>query len=274
MKTFRFIGVGLFAVLLSFTFTACGDDEEEDLPKDPTTENITPNDSTQNKPTEVPEKNKKLVKIRITEGSSYWEAVFTYNKQGRISTVVEHEDEYSPFVYNITYIGDSISIVDDGDYRTTNTLWDNKVLSTSSKSNEDNDYYQHNLVYDTHLINVDGDTFLSWEEDKLIKFSESYYKEQHWIYEGKTCKGYNPVILMEAFDDWFPAMAHPELIGMRTNYLPSSSSIEYYDGDRTSCYYTYKFDEDGYLKECVKECVVSQEGRISTDTDAYYFTWE
>ena len=54
MKTFRFIGVGLFAVLLSFTFTACGDDEEEDLPKDPTTENITPSDSTQNKPTEVP----------------------------------------------------------------------------------------------------------------------------------------------------------------------------------------------------------------------------
>ncbi len=55
----------------------------------------------------------------------------------------------------------------------------------------------------------------------------------------------------EAFDDWFPAMAHPELIGMRTNYLPSASSIEYYDGERASCYYTYKFDEDGYLKECI-----------------------
>ena len=52
----------------------------------------------------------------------------------------------------------------------------------------------------------------------------------------------------EAFDDWFPAMAHPELIGMRTNYLPSASSIEYYDGERATCYYTYKFDEDGYLE--------------------------
>lgn len=271
MKTFRFIGVGLFAVLLSFTFTACGDDEEEDLPKDPTTENITPNDSTQNKPTEVPEKNKKLVKIRITEGSSYhWEAVFTYHKQGRISTVVERLGEYSPKVYNIIYIGDSISIVDGGGYRTTNTLWDNKVLSTSS------DCSQYNLVYDTHLINVDGDifdgdTFLSWEGDKLIKFFETDYKEQHWTYDGKTCKGYNPVILMEAFYEWFPAMAHPELIGMRTNYLPSSSLIEYNDGERASCYYTYKFDEDGYLKECIVETSSDEYG---ITVEAYYFTWE
>lgn len=271
MKTFRFIGVGLFAVLLSFTFTACGDDEEEDLPKDPTTENITPSDSTQNKPAEVPEKQKKLVKLRRTEGGSYWEATFTYNKQGKISTVTEHDDDDPTEVYNIEYRGDSISIVDDGDSRTTNTLWDNKVLSTSSKSNEDNDYYQHNLVYDTHLINVDGDTFLSWEEDKLIKFSEPYYKEQHWTYEGKTCKGYNPVILAEAFDDWFPAMAHPELIGMRTNYLPSASSIEYYDGERATCYYTYKFDEDGYLKECIVK-TSSEESGITVE--AYYFTWE
>lgn len=53
MKTFRLIGIGLIAVLISFANSSCGgDDEEDDMPDSPPKEDITPSEPSPEEPEE------------------------------------------------------------------------------------------------------------------------------------------------------------------------------------------------------------------------------
>ena len=74
MKTLRLLGVALFTVLLSVSFTACGDDEGNDGSGD------------------KPSINKRLVKVTTQEGSSTFSDEFTYDSNGRVVKVVNKKN--------------------------------------------------------------------------------------------------------------------------------------------------------------------------------------
>ena len=74
MKTLKLFGVALFTVLLSVSFTACGDDEGNDGSGD------------------KPSINKRLVKVTTQEGSSTFSDEFTYDSNGRVVKVVNKKN--------------------------------------------------------------------------------------------------------------------------------------------------------------------------------------
>ena len=74
MKTLRLLGVALFTVLLSVSFTACGDDEGNDGSGD------------------KPSINKRLVKVTTQEANSTFSDEFTYDSNGRVVKVVNKKN--------------------------------------------------------------------------------------------------------------------------------------------------------------------------------------
>ena len=63
-------------------------------------------------------------------------------------------------------------------------------------------------------------------------------------------------------------MAQPELLGIKTNSLPSEINYSYY----TMLFDNYNFDSDGY----VTRCTVSQQWDSGENygSDIYKFVWE
>lgn len=114
-----------------------------------------------------------------------------------------------------------------------------------------------------------------WNNDSLTKVYDkiSGNTDYAYTYNGKTCKGYNPLIIIMdyyatsllgefLYQTDYLLYAHPELLGLRTNVLPSSASI----GNQMYTY-DYTLDESGYLSEIY-------EHHSNDDSSIYTFTWE
>lgn len=283
MKTLRFINTGLFAILLSFTFVACGDDEEEyERPNDPTTENPTP--------VPEPETSKKLVKIVEKEGEIREDYIdegirtytFNYDSRGNVISALEYQDEYDNTICNnFDYTNDSIITFNfklDGDYgeKVTFGLSNNKIIYAKREDLEDGSlWYEFNYEYNSsnqltqYYQSSIGHEYLIWSGNKLIESNGDFWEFEDKIYEygNKTCKGYNPILVFEYCNIFLPIVAKPELLGLKTNELPTS----YYEGgDIAKC--TYEFYDDGYLKKCTMSWV--DEFGIADEYSEYTFIWE
>lgn len=292
MKTLRFISTGLFAVLLSFSIAACGDDEEEDeIPDDPTTENTTQN------PTQdpAPEKSKRLVRIIEEEYSPDGELddkntyLLEYDSDGRVTSVIEpgidgDEDD----IYFISYKGNSITCEELESNTVTFRLSDGKIIWGKEDFYSGYFSYLHDYSYNSSNCLVEATSEISkatftWSGDKLVEVYDNYfdYEDEYYSlkYDGKTCKGYNPVIvslfgyqiMCEANETVWAVT--PAQLGLRTNQLPTSM-IDNWAVSK----FTYELDDDGYLTKCIRVIEGEYEGEYDEYeekwTEIYKFTWE
>lgn len=272
MKTLRLIGMGLFAVLMSFTIASCGDDEEDD----PSSENPNKPDSNTDK---------KLVQVKVEDyeqGDGLHVDYFKleYDNQGRVISSIEYEDDgtLGGDGYKINYSGGSIVCTeqDEDPNILTFIVADGKIVV----GNEEAPYfsYSHSYNYNSYnyLTEIRGElgqTTFTWSENKLMEVKENIEDDEdhyYFEYDGKTCKGYNPAIIisfaeiMYEEDDILPFIAaNPELIGFKTNHLPKRAIVgdEYVN-------FTYELDDNGYLKRYIE---VENNGE---DYKAYTFFWE
>lgn len=272
MKTFRLIGMGLIAVLMSFTIASCGDDEEDDS----TIENP-------NKPNLSTDKRLVQVKVEYYEGHGVDHVDFEleYDNHGRVISLIEYEEDGTiDNVHSIKYSENSIILTGKTDYLpsvTTFIVGDGRIVAGTEDG--DHGYYTHTHSYSynsyNYLNEIKGDlgerTF-TWSENKLIETKDYIDKSRdhyYFEYDNKTCKGYNPAIISwgvvaEEEDLIFTFIAaNPELIGFKTNHLPKRAIAgdEYVN-------FSYELDDDGYLKKCVE---VANNGE---DPKAYTFVWE
>lgn len=222
--------------------------------------------------------NKKLVQI-VEEDENYVEGkgkdidiyYFEYNNQGQLVSVTEDDK-----VYTIEYSENLITSTRyKGDERyeiVTFRLSDGKIIS-GKEEHSGIPTYTHSYTYiSNHLAETIGDmgnVAFVWEGDKLINVSNGIDDYAYSLdYDGNTCNGYNPaIIIMLASDimyeaEYFPIITNPELAGFRTNQLPKSM-IE--DDEVTN--FTYEFDDDGYLRKC-------KAAENDGDYTIYTFTWE
>ena len=239
MKTFRFIGMALFAVLMCVSFTSCSSDDDLTEEKE---EN------------EIVDSDKKISKI-VTKTEDDTETVtFKYDNQGRVTEVIEtYEEEYGKSTYTFKFTwGDDIVKVnenyDNGSYTDSYILTLKNGLVRSSDNNETFTYNSSNRFAKGQ--DEWSTTTAIWDGDKLVSVTEGDMDEATLTYGGNSCKkGYFPFIgSIIDFNCDYLFIAHPEIAGMRTTQLPTSITWNYgYEDEKSTL--SYEFDKDGYISK-------------------------
>lgn len=263
MKIFRVVGIALLAVLFSGSFTSCGKDDPQ---------------------YELIREGKKVVKVEIED--PYTNAVnrFIYDGQGRLKEVICESDSDNR---DFKYIWGSNQINSSGDIFHLKDGFISKL----------NGYSEVTYNSNKQPIEVGGKSDYSsystfvWGTNRLQRMS-SYQRNQNIAmiqnalyfeyYEPfVTCNGYNPIIpilLSKEFYNNYLCVAHPELVNARTTILPTSFKIEEFylndsgrlDYDTYKGNISYKFDNDGYLTQCI----MRKYAHNDIEETKYTITWE
>lgn len=224
--------------------------------------------------------NKRLVQI-VEEAENYVEGkgkdidiyYFEYNNQGQLTSVTVG-DEVNTIEYSENLITSTRDMGVDGYEIVTFSLSNGKIIS-GKEENSGIPTYTHSYIYISGRMAETkgemGSVAFVWEGDKLINVYEHDEKDTYAYsleYNGNTCNGYNPVIVLMLASgiiyeaEYFPIIANPELAGFKTNQLPISMIV---NDEVTN--FTYEFDDDGYLRKCK---AAEEDGDYTT----YTFTWE
>ena len=229
MKTFRFIGMALFVVLMCVNLASCSSSDDD--------------------PTEEPEEGgvvvsgKKIAKVvSVTEPEGWKETrTFAYDDKGRLiksTEIDEFDNQKNTRTYQFIWGDDAIKCTGDNSY----TL----SLKNGLAQNSDKDHvYSYNNSNRLAKVKTSYETTTAiWDGDKLVSISEDGH-DITLTYKESCKKGYFPFtasLIEGSYDDIF--MAHPELVGTRTTQLPASQTWE--DENETATY-SYEFDKDGYI---------------------------
>lgn len=277
MKTFRMIGLALFAILLCVNFTSCSsnDDNEPEIDNE----------------SGVVTNEKKLIEMKMDEGSEVITWAFSYDEKGRLTTIkgIEIDDEFdddNTFYRNITW-GDGVLFYKCGHNNITFTL-DNGLIKSAESENGDlmNATFTYNsskqLItfkevedYDTYVNNF------TWESDRLAKITDEDGNVIQLSYDNKTCKGYCPILSFifaeDMVDDNEFFAAHPELIGLRTNKLLSKAYEKWEYGEdsyeENTIEFSYTFTNDGYIESCTIKETEIYNGEEDVDITIWTFKW-
>ena len=255
MKTFRLIGMALLAVVMCVNLASCSDDDEEPTKND---DGVITNQ-------------KRLVEFTETDEHDTYTWSFSYDSKGRLISIVQKDYDSSSYITNITWGENTIRESED-DESITYSLTDG-LARTGSETNGTNYSFAYNsskqlTAYQRSSSRYDySDTrTLTWDNGKVTKITDEDGISEI-TYGNQTCKGYFPFMVTMVEDDFKVMLAHPELVGMRTNQLPEqifnkyTDKSEYYDEYyKETCKYEYtdeettKFDytlnKDGYLESC------------------------
>lgn len=234
MKTLRFIGMALVAVILSVSFIACSDDED-DANTSPTT-------------------GKRLVRLTCNEDIAY----FNYGSNGWLNQVTFTDDD----PLNVSYENQTAILTWGGEYPELEGeyVYDNLLRSTKYKNDS------KSCTYDAegHLVKL-GNRELVWENGNVVSYKRNEYggTETFTYYTDKENKHYSfisdPVFFIDG--SYFFA-AHPQLLGkMSKNLVKTCDMGEYLYT------YTYETDQDGYITKVTK---TSSDGEVTT----YTMTWK
>lgn len=276
MKTLRIFGMVLFAVLMCANFVACGGGDENDptINESPTINNGENTTTNNGEGTII--KTKKLIKILDDNEPLY---TFSYENKEKISSFKYQESDYENVtIYN--WNENSITAVDDKSERIYNL--ENDLITTFVEiyPGEEDDEWEcfYNSSKQITKITEGEYTFtFNWEGDKLIEFIEEYSSSKYistYKYSGKTTKGWTPIKssdrVWNLFENNEIIYAHPELIGLNINQLPDEVEIIDYDGSKENIYFTYAFDNEGYVTE--RTLIVKRNNESYTYT--YSYVWE
>ena len=262
MKTFRFIGMALFAILMCVNFASCSSSDDD--------------------PTEGPEEGdvvvsgKKLTKITGTYDGEVETYSFNYDNNGRVIKAEYKEDNYTE-TYQFIWGDDAIRVSWTYTGSTSNYSC---TLSLKNGLVQHEDYgealkgtFSYNSSNKLARFTDGEDWTVStiWDGDKLVSISNED-ADATLTYENKSCKkGYFPFLasMIEPGESYILYMAHPEIAGMRTNQLPTNLTWTDNYGSETSTF-TYEFDKEGYISKIVGEETFNG----STETYTYTLTWE
>lgn len=302
MKTFRFLGMALLAVVMCVNFAACSSDDDEIIKDD---DGVITNE-------------KKLVEMKeVYEKDGTNVKTFSYDSKGKLISIVEKDSENDSYITHITWgensvkesedVNSVIYSINDGLVRTglESDGWNYSFAYNSSKQLTT---YQYTDEYSSNSKT------LTWDNGKVTKIDYDGKETTEITYGNQTCKGYFPLIVLSVEDDFKVMLAHPELVGMRTTQLPSQiynkeiQKGEIYDNYFKETYkyeniyedtakLTYKLNSDGYVESVTMEetdtqtnkysfqdrngdGVISDDERNITDTHTdtytttYTFKWE
>ena len=262
MKTFRFLGMALLAVVLCVNFTACSDDDSE-----------------QNENGNQSGENLKLASVTwdLNDGGTE----YSYDAQGHISEVAEYDEagELSS-LSTIEYNSDNIVVTtDDGYHEDICSLNANgqivKSVCTSGGYTKTAEYAYNAEGYLISIYEVEYDetTNLTWENGNLIKADDGYMEKTYAYTSTPSEKGFTYLddILIDIFPDnvYLPLLANSGYFGKVPKNLLASAAETYQDsGDSSSWNLDYEFGDNGYVTK------ISAVGGADFDDSWVSLTWK
>lgn len=254
MKTFRMIGMALFAVLMCVNFAACSSDDDEPETNE---EGVVTNE-------------KKLVEMTET-GDTYTyigKYEFSYDSKGRLEQVIYKSQnkkngttteteiieytwgdnaiytrrrDYIDITYSLTKdivtkmtekIPDGISVIYNLSYN------NSKELTKISHFNPSAELETEQARYNWVNGNIDG---YIMDNDEIYEIEYTTHKNKGWWYSDVEYVGWSAYT-----DDEAPLFyAHPELLGKQSLYLPKIIKSNQYWWE-----FFYEFDNEGYITKC------------------------
>lgn len=172
MKTWRFIGMALLAVILCVNFTACSDDDEQNG-----------NGGTAG--------NEMKVSTFTWDDGSWYE--LSYDKQGRISNLEEYDEtgelvSYVVIDYNENNIRMTVTFPSSGRVETSICTLNSEKLIEKTVLTYNEDIYDSETVQYTYddngqlisIYNTDSgeENHLTWENGNLVKDEYKGYEEE------------------------------------------------------------------------------------------------
>ena len=253
MKTFRFIGMALFAVLMCVNFASCSSDDAP-TEESPQYELVTDG--------------KKLAKIEFTLSDptndfiEIWD--FTYDSEGKLIEATFTDSYNNKTKTRYTWNNNLINVHEMKDYNSDVTQDTESMYTYNLKNGLVQNL--HNIKYNEtrQPKEIMGST-IKWDEDMLYRISTEYqvsenmktYSHNQYYYKenGTKCNGYNPFVpfqLIDAEKD-FLFIVHPEISGMRSIQIPVSYLVQGVLGGMTQGTYSHRLDNEGYISEFRKK---------------------
>lgn len=266
MKTLKFIGIAIGTILFCVNFSACSKEVEPQY--------------------ELVTGEKKITRLEINSsdfGYSLWD--FKYDNAGKLLKVIHNNGEYTQehdYVWNNDAIISpyGVASLNDGLIRNYNSYYD--VRYNDGRLVEITDLTTSKYAYRFSWLSS-GEFYSRGVYDGG---TQGYLTESfRFIYDSDmpTIKtnGFNPIIpyvLSSGFYENPLCVAHPELIGGRTDILPTHFSKTYYWFDENDCNVSetingicnYKFDGEGYITECN---MCSDDGNEFGFEEKYTIVW-
>ncbi len=279
MKTFKTIGMACLAIAASINFTACGDDDDDQVKVE---ENLIKNEYG------IITNQKRLVKAEATSDGDDETSIFafSYDENGRLISASENfgSDFGST---RFTWGNGSISVAYNsnfnGTYSNTYTLADNLVRKQEYEGGNG-----YTLTYDSsdRLIKMNNNGYecytFTWDNRQVTKILYERGKDAvlyEITYSKKTCNGWFPTNII-AEDLNYILWVHPELTGVRITQLPESSYIKFIEEGKTvyeqKSKLNYTFDKDGYVKNFNVEVTERdlEDNSTYTGNTLWTLTWE
>ena len=226
---------------------------------------------------------KKLVRIDVTEVDGTYKDhdlwVLKYDNDGRIISYGVN-DEITSLTYDQNVIrgrgGEVTTII--------HYLLNNGPISNTSIEYDLGYWSDWTFLYNSYNKlerfisegenNSDDYVNFTWSGNKLTEVSINSDMKRTFNYNGKSCNGFNPLIVMIGLADFsygkfMPIISNPDLAGFKSNELPVSMS-ESEDNQEDVMNFTYEFYNDGYLKSC-KGVWGGSDGGCYYE---FFFTWE
>lgn len=240
MKTLRFIGMALLAVVLCVNFAACSDDDE-------------PNDD--------PSSGNALKPSSFTWMDGAW-TDYSYDAQGRVSKVEDYDETGE--MYNSTTIeynsNNIVATTNNGEHRDVCTLNSNgqKVRTVCTS---DYNLYTCEYIYDgngqlTSINYGDGESYqLVWENGNLVRTeidSDIITCTYTSIPSSKGFIIYGDDILIDIFSDGnnLPLLANLGYFGKAPqNMVETLTYTNKTSGNATVINYSYELGKDGYVSK-------------------------
>lgn len=232
METFRFIGMALFAVLMSVNFASCSSND------DPTNENESTSE-------DVPTY-RLITSLTTPDGDTF---KFTYNDKKQLVSVsevgennkIDFEWSDSQIIATPTNKYEKVPVV----YRLKNG-----IVTSVYDAEEENQ-----LTYDkdNHLTNVNDNNTWTWSNGNISKFVHEYKddKPDTYTYSYYTDKeNKHPVLDMSSARLYYAGLleydellfiAHPYLLGKTNKNLIKTRTDGNYIEE-----FTYELDDNGY----------------------------
>lgn len=254
MKILRFVSVAFVASLIVVNLASCTKEGDPQY-------NLVKNE-------------KKLLKLDIEEPYYRYSYQFSYDNEGRLyESTHTYYDGHEENIINCTYSWKNNEITEQHGhgwpYELSNGLirkygyetgvkYDNDQYLSETKTTESGSNY-YSIVWGSNdgRLSRSGRYYKKDKNSAMLEYLLNFYYTGE---EATICNGFNPLVsLFAGFYNEYVCIAHPELVGVRTNFLPNTFAETYYsiDGngrpieDRQRGNFSYKFDSDRYIIECI-----------------------